>query len=74
MTRTFPIAEQIAEARRELTMRYKVYPGMVSRGSMTQEEMDRRIAVQHAIVETLQTLDPQPALFPRETTHDHRHD
>lgn len=51
-----PLAEQIAEAERELHMRLSVYPRRVANGKMTQAKADRAIAVQRAIIATLRAL------------------
>ena len=48
-----PLAEQIAEAERELAMRQHVYARRVLNGAMTQAKADRAIAVQRAIIATL---------------------
>lgn len=44
----------LAEVRRELTMRARVYPGLVSRGKMTQAEADQRVAVMEAVARHLE--------------------
>jgi len=51
-----PISEQIAEARRELGLRYGVYKKRVLVGMMTQLEHDRQIALQKAIIASLERL------------------
>lgn len=51
---TFTIEELIREAKRELRKRYQVYPGLVARGNITQEHMDRLIALQQAIIDNLE--------------------
>lgn len=48
-----PLAEQIAEAERELAMRLHVYDRRVGKGSMTRAKADRAIEVQRAIIATL---------------------
>lgn len=37
-------AAQLAELKRELKMRQRVYPRWVREGRMTQEQLDRRVA------------------------------
>jgi hypothetical protein len=51
-----PIAEQLAEAERELHMRRSVYPRRVSAGKLTQAKADRAIAVQIAIIASLRAI------------------
>lgn len=50
------LAAQLAEAQRELQLRYRVYPGLITRGNLTSVQADRQIALQQAIVATLQAL------------------
>lgn len=50
---TPPIAEQLAEARRELETRRKSYPVQVRRGAMRQGEADRLLQRMEAICATL---------------------
>ena len=49
----YTIDDMIREAKRELTMRHKVYWGQVERGVKTREEANRLIHLQQAIVDTL---------------------
>lgn len=51
-----PLNEQIAEARREVAMRRRVYSRQVGRGAMTQAEADQRIAAMEDIAATLEAL------------------
>lgn len=48
------MTEQQKEIEREITMRKKVYPGLVSKGKMKKDEANRRIAVMEAVLQTLQ--------------------
>jgi hypothetical protein len=52
------IPEMIAETKRELTMRRRVYPRLVGRGTMTAADAERRIAVMQIILDTLEALAP----------------
>lgn len=51
-----PIERQIAEVRRELAMRRRVYPRWVSAGRMAQDEADKFIAAMEAVQGTLERL------------------
>lgn len=53
-----PLADQIACARRELSMRRRVYPMWVSTQRMTQAKADHEIACMEAIVATLEAMAP----------------
>lgn len=44
-------AAQLAELKRELQMRQRVYPGWVKQGRMTQEQKDHRVACLIAVIE-----------------------
>lgn len=50
------LADQIAEARRELGLRDGVYRKRVDSGRMTQAESDAKIALQKAIIASLERL------------------
>jgi hypothetical protein len=50
------LERQVAEARRELGMRRRVYPRFVASDKLTQDQADDRIAIQEAIVATLEGL------------------
>jgi hypothetical protein len=54
VTVAVPLAEQLAEARRELALRERVYPKQVQNNAMRQGEADRLIARQKAIITTLE--------------------
>lgn len=49
--------EQIAEVRRELELRKRVYPAWVERGKMTQEAADTHMRRMEVALETLETLN-----------------
>lgn len=51
-----PLADQLAEVRREIGMRRKAYPRWVSLGRMKQEQADRGIAAMEAARDTLARL------------------
>jgi antibiotic biosynthesis monooxygenase (ABM) superfamily enzyme len=48
---TITSAEKAKEARREVAMRRRVYPGWVSSGKLSPAAADRQIAVMQAIAE-----------------------
>lgn len=48
--------QQLAEARREISMRKRVYPRRVESGRMTQADADSRISTMAAIRDTLAGL------------------
>lgn len=60
------LTDQIASARRELSMRRRVYPGWVERKKMSQHAADHEIACMEAIIETLEATHEQRAAFVRE--------
>jgi hypothetical protein len=51
------LAEQIAEAQRELALRRKCYPAWVKAGKLTHDEAYHQLAAMAAIVQTLQRLE-----------------
>jgi hypothetical protein len=53
------IAQQIKEAERELHFRLSVYARRVSAGKMRQDQADRQILVQRAIIETLREVQEE---------------
>lgn len=53
------IAQQIKEAERELHFRLSVYVRRVSAGKMKQDQADRQILVQRAIIETLRQVQAE---------------
>ena len=46
--------EQIAEVRREIALRARVYPRFVQSGKLTQAKADRSMAVMGAVLKTLE--------------------
>lgn len=51
------LADQIKEAQRELAVRKSVYPTLLQRGRMTEEQVEYHLAVMQAIIETLTRLE-----------------
>lgn len=51
-----PLAEQIAEVRREIAMRERNYPGFVRRGLVTQARADQQLLLMRAVLTTLELL------------------
>jgi GH15 family glucan-1,4-alpha-glucosidase len=60
------LTDQIASARRELSMRRRVYPSWIERKRMTQTQADHEIACMEAIIATLEAASDQRAAFVRE--------
>lgn len=52
-----PIEAQIAEVKRELSLRANVYPARVAKAAMTQAEADEHTARMEAVLETLQRVE-----------------
>ena len=50
------LAEQIAEAQRELALRRKCYPAWVKSGTLTQEDAYYQLQCMEAIIKTLLRL------------------
>lgn len=50
------IAQQIREAERELAFRISIYPRRIRDGKLRQDQADRQIACQRAIIETLKRV------------------
>lgn len=48
-----PLVDQIAEVRRELALRDRVYPHMVASGKLDQEEADQHKARMQGVLNTL---------------------
>jgi hypothetical protein len=57
--RMITLDEQIAEARRELTLRRTCYPAWVKRGKLTQADAYHQLQCMEAIVRTLMRLDAE---------------
>lgn len=51
------LVEQIAEVRREIAMRERVYPRFVANGKLTQAKADRALATMRAVLMTLVNLE-----------------
>jgi len=51
------LADQIAEAQRELALRKRLYPGWIKRGPLSEGEATYFLTVMEAIVQTLIRLD-----------------
>lgn len=54
-------AAQLAEAKRELALRHRVYPRMVREDTMTEAQAFQRLALQEDIIATLAGLAAQEA-------------
>lgn len=52
----FSLRMQIAEVKREIAMRQRVYPGLVFKGRMTQPQMEEHIACMEQVARTLSAL------------------
>ena len=62
------IEQQIMCVQREISMRYRVYPNLVTRGKMKQAEAEHEIACMHAVHDTLRSLiQLPPMLFAKDT-------
>ncbi len=61
------INEQIAEVKREIAMRNKVYPRWIEAGSLPKQKADFQILVMEAVLislqETAKQTSPQAGLF-----------
>jgi hypothetical protein len=57
------LSDQIAELKRELGMRRKVYPNLVTGGRLKQPEMDRRISIMEATLRLLEGLAEKDRLI-----------
>lgn len=53
---TIPLSAQLAEVRREIAMRQRVYPRWVTAGRISQAEATERLATMEAIRQTLVRL------------------
>ena len=58
-----PLSALIAEAKRELAMRERVYPNLVARAQLTQHQADERTALMRDILATLERLQAHMPLF-----------
>ena len=60
---TTTLTDMIAEARREVEMRLRVYPYRVEQKKMSQEAADRQIKIMADIAEALQRLQDNLPMF-----------
>ena len=51
-----PLWDQIAEVKREIDQRKRVYIRMINQGKMTREEAERRTTAMVAVLTTLEAL------------------
>jgi hypothetical protein len=51
------LAEQIAEAQRELALRRHLYPGWIKAGRLSREDANRQLLAMSEIVRTLERLE-----------------
>lgn len=51
--------EIIRELKREITMRRRVYPGLIARGTLSQQQADRQIQLLEAAIELINANQPQ---------------
>jgi hypothetical protein len=56
---TIPIEDQIAEVKREIALRKKVYPKWIEQERITRFEALSRVAVMEAVLESLKSLEPR---------------
>jgi hypothetical protein len=54
--RRFSLSQQIEEVEREITLRKRVYPGLVRRGKMSQDKADFHIDRMEQVLATLEHL------------------
>lgn len=64
------LCAQLAEAKRELTIRRRLYPKWVANGQLLPALAEERLALQEGIVATVrrafEAASPQPSLFSEE--------
>ena len=58
------LADQIAETRRELALRKRLYPGWIKRGTLTEGQATYYLKAMEAIVQTLRQLDMDQRQIP----------
>ena len=56
-TADIPLADQIAEVKRELAMRENVYPKLIDSGRLTPAAAHRHLANMRAVLATLEDID-----------------
>ena len=54
---TIPLADQIKEAKRELAMRERLYPGWIAKGTLKQADADRQLERMRAVLHTLLAME-----------------
>jgi len=64
-----PLTEQLAEARRELALRRKVYPAWVKSGRLDMATAHYQLQAMEAIVKTLMRLDAEQRQLSLFTLH-----
>jgi hypothetical protein len=64
-----PLAEQIAEAQRELALRRQCYPAWVKSGKLDAGEAYQQLQAMEAIVHTLQRVEVEQRQLSLFTTH-----
>jgi len=59
------IDQQIAEVKREIGMRERVYPRFIEQKRITQAQADERITILQSVLETLERIrdEQRPRLF-----------
>jgi hypothetical protein len=57
-----PLADQIAEVKREITQRGRVYIRMIDQNKLTKEEAQRRMLAMAAVLQTLERIRGGPPL------------
>ena len=63
------LAEQIAEARRELALRRKCYPQWIKSGKLDSQDAYHQLQCMEAIVRTLMRLDAEQRQLSLFSTH-----
>ena len=53
---TIPLQEQLAEVRREIALRERVYPRWISQGKLEPTKAQRKLATLRAVADTLARL------------------
>lgn len=65
MTDVVPIADQVAEVRREIALRQRVYPYQVAKGKLEQAEADRHMRRIEGVLATLLFVEKNADLIRR---------
>lgn len=58
-----PIEDQIAEVRREIAMRERVYPNFILKGRLTREGAKRQLDRLKAVLATLEAIEAKGRLI-----------